>query len=98
MGMTIIQKIIARASGNEEVAVGDKVWCAIDLAAMRDFGGPNVVLDYREMFGDRPVKDPDKVAMTFTCQHVTPRWRTTRSCCVISQARRGSTCSTWRPG
>ncbi len=65
MGMTIIQKIIARASGNEEVAVGDKLWCAIDLAAMRDFGGPNVVLDYREMFGDRPVKDPDKVAITF---------------------------------
>ena len=65
MDMTIIQKIIARASGNEEVAVGDKVWCAIDLAAMRDFGGPNVVLDYREMFGDRPVKDPNKVAITF---------------------------------
>ena len=65
MGMTIIQQIIARASGNEEVAVGDKVWCAIDLAAMRDFGGPNVVLDYREMFGDRPVKDPNKVAITF---------------------------------
>ena len=65
MDMTIIQNIIARASGNEEVAVGDKVWCAIDLAAMRDFGGPNVVLDYREMFGDRPVKDPYKVAITF---------------------------------
>jgi homoaconitate hydratase family protein len=65
MDMTIIQKIIARASGNEEVAVGDKVWCAIDLAAMRDFGGPNVVLDYREMFGDRPVADPTKVAITF---------------------------------
>lgn len=65
MGMTIIQKIIAQASGNEEVAVGDKVWCAIDLAAMRDFGGPNVVLDYREAFGDRPVHDPAKVAITF---------------------------------
>ncbi len=65
MGMTIIQKIIAKASGNEEVAVGDKLWCAIDLAAMRDFGGPNVVLDYREMFGDQPVKDPEKVAITF---------------------------------
>ena len=65
MGMTIIQKIIAKASDNEEVAVGDKLWCAIDLAAMRDFGGPNVVLDYREMFGDQPVKDPEKVAITF---------------------------------
>ncbi len=65
MDMTIIQKIIARASGAEEVAVGDKVWCAIDLAAMRDFGGPNVVLDYREKFGDRPVADPSKVAITF---------------------------------
>jgi 3-isopropylmalate/(R)-2-methylmalate dehydratase large subunit len=32
---------------------------------MRDFGGPNVVLDYREMFGDQPVKNPDKVAITF---------------------------------
>ncbi len=63
--MTIIQKIIARASGNDEVAVGDKVWCTIDLAAMRDFGGPNVVLDYREKFGDRPVADPSKVAITF---------------------------------
>ncbi len=65
MDMTLIQKIIAKASGNEEVAVGDKLWCAIDLAAMRDFGGPNVVLDYREMFGDQPVKNPDKVAITF---------------------------------
>lgn len=65
MGMTLIQKIIANASGNEEVAVGDKLWCTIDLAAMRDFGGPNVVLDYREMFGDRPVNDPSKVAITF---------------------------------
>ena len=63
--MTIIQKIIARASGAEEVAVGDKVWCAIDLAAMRDFGGPNVVLDYREKFGERPVADPGRVAITF---------------------------------
>jgi 3-isopropylmalate/(R)-2-methylmalate dehydratase large subunit len=65
MGMTLIQKIIANASDNEEVAVGDKLWCTIDLAAMRDFGGPNVVLDYREMFGDRPVNDPSKVAITF---------------------------------
>ncbi len=65
MGMTIIQKIIARAAGQDEVAVGDKVWCTIDLSAMRDFGGPNVVLDYREAFGDKPVKDATKVAITF---------------------------------
>jgi 3-isopropylmalate/(R)-2-methylmalate dehydratase large subunit len=64
-GATIIQKIIARASGNETVEVGDKVWCRIDLAAMRDFGGPNVVLDYREAFGDTPLHDPSKVAITF---------------------------------
>ena len=65
VGATIIQKIIARASGKETVAVGDKVWCNIDLAAKRDFGGPNVVLDYRKAFGDNPLHDPSKVAITF---------------------------------
>ncbi len=65
MGQSIIQKIIARSSGRDEVGVGDKVWCNIDLAAMRDFGGPNVILDYREAFGDRPLAHPERVAITF---------------------------------
>jgi homoaconitate hydratase family protein len=65
MDQSIIQKIIARSSGRDEVDVGDKVWCNIDLAAMRDFGGPNVILDYKEAFGERPLAHPERVAITF---------------------------------
>ena len=56
MAQTMIQKILAKASGNETVEVGDKVWADVDLTAMRDFGGPNVILEYESRFGDRPVR------------------------------------------
>ncbi|KPJ73124.1 hypothetical protein AMJ52_04385, partial [candidate division TA06 bacterium DG_78] len=35
------------------------------LVAMRDFGGPNVIQEYTENFGDSPVFDNDKIAITF---------------------------------
>lgn len=71
MGKTIIEKILARASG-KDVKVGDRVWASLDLVAMRDFGGPNVILEYEENFGDVPLFDPDKAAITFDL-HVPPR-------------------------
>ncbi|KPL10675.1 homoaconitate hydratase [candidate division TA06 bacterium SM1_40] len=67
MGMTIIEKILSRASGGEARA-GARVWAPIDLAVVRDFGGPNVVLGFQEFTDHGRVFDPDKVAMTFDYQ------------------------------
>ncbi|HEX7320759.1 MAG TPA: 3-isopropylmalate dehydratase large subunit [bacterium] len=62
--MTIIEKIFSRASGRP-VKPGDLIWVDLDLVAMRDFGGPNVVGEYQNSFGSSPVFDPDRVAITF---------------------------------
>jgi len=72
MGQTIIEKILSKASGRKSVSPGEKVWASVDLVSMRDFGGPNVILKYREEFGDEQVFDPDKVVITFDL-HIPPR-------------------------
>ena len=64
---TIIEKILSQHSG-EDTWAGDRVWADLDLAVVRDFGGPNVVLEYEKQMGDRPVWDPVKIAMTFDYQ------------------------------
>ena len=57
MGKTSIMKIMERASGHP-VKVGDRVWCRIDWATCRDFGGANVVLQFeKEMGKDAKVWD-----------------------------------------
>ncbi len=71
MGGTIVEKILSRASG-EDVTPDDRIWADVDLVTMRDFGGPNVVLDYQDAFGDRELFAPDRVAITFDL-HVPPR-------------------------
>jgi homoaconitate hydratase family protein len=72
MGATIVEKILAKASGKKIVSPGDKVWAKVDLVSMRDFGGPNVILKYEQEFGHEPVFDPNKVVITFDL-HVPPR-------------------------
>ena len=68
MGKTAIVKIMERAAGCE-VKVGERVWCNVDLASARDFGGANCVLQFeKEMGKDAKVWDPDKVAYTFDLQ------------------------------
>ena len=65
MGKTCIMKIMERAAGRS-VQVGDRVWCKVDLASARDFGGANCVLQFEQEMGrDAKVWDPDKVAFTF---------------------------------
>ena len=66
-GKTIVEKILSDHSG-EDARAGDRVWAELDLAVVRDFGGPNVVLEYEKQLGDRPVWDPQKIAMTFDYQ------------------------------
>jgi 3-isopropylmalate/(R)-2-methylmalate dehydratase large subunit len=58
MGMTMVQKILARASGKEKVAVGDIVTVAVDLAVIMDLpfstpGRPRI----------NRVFDPEKIAV-----------------------------------
>ena len=68
MGKTAIVKIMERAAGRE-VQVGERVWCKVDLASARDFGGANCVLQFeKEMGKDARVWDPDRVAYTFDLQ------------------------------
>ncbi|MFQ5884541.1 MAG: aconitase family protein, partial [Thermoplasmata archaeon] len=65
MGSTIIEKIIVRSTGREVVSPNERVWVDVDLAVIRDFGGPNVILEYEKDFGDQKVHDPDEIAITF---------------------------------
>lgn len=62
--MTIIEHIFSAASG-KHVKPGDYVWASLDLVAMRDFGGPNVIQEYESAYGEQPVFDPERVAITF---------------------------------
>ncbi len=66
-GKTIIEKIFSTAAGND-VQPLERVWLDVDLAVVRDFGGPNVVLEYEEHFGDQSPADPARIAMTFDYQ------------------------------
>lgn len=62
--MTVIEKIFSRGAG-KDVKPGDYVWVNLDLVAMRDFGGPNVIQEYQGMFGEYPVFNKKRVAITF---------------------------------
>ncbi len=66
-GKTIIEKILSKASG-QDVTAGDRVWADVELAVIRDFGGPNAVLEFDEFTQKGKVKDPDKIAITFDYQ------------------------------
>ncbi len=69
--MTVIEKILSKKVGRE-VTDGERVWVPLDLVTMRDFGGPNAILGYKESFGDAPLFDAKRVAITFDL-HIPPR-------------------------
>lgn len=67
---TIIEKIFqtrtdTNTGDNRDVKPGDITWISLDVVSARDFGGPNVVKNYREVYGDEPVFDTSKVFFTF---------------------------------
>jgi 3-isopropylmalate/(R)-2-methylmalate dehydratase large subunit len=64
MGKTIIQKII-QAHSDEPVEAGKIVWMGLDARTARDFGGANVVKNYRTHYGDAPVDDAARTFFTF---------------------------------
>ncbi|HOS79003.1 MAG TPA: aconitase/3-isopropylmalate dehydratase large subunit family protein [Anaerolineae bacterium] len=66
MGKTMIQKLFAAHTAPEaSVEPGDIIWLDLDVRTARDFGGANVVQNYREHYGDAPVADPRRTFFTF---------------------------------
>src|SRR5512138_695873 len=67
-GMTIVQKILARAAGRSSVAVGDVVEPAVDLAMSHE-NAALVINQFQEIFKgtglDPAVWDPAKIAIIF---------------------------------
>jgi 3-isopropylmalate/(R)-2-methylmalate dehydratase large subunit len=66
---SLAQKIIARAAGRDEAAVGEVLTCAIDLAMMHDSGGPRRLKPMLERL-KAPIWDPAKVVVV--SDHYTP--------------------------
>jgi len=64
MGQTIIEKII-QSHSQEEAKAGKIVWMDLDIRSARDFGGPNVVLNYEREYGDIAVAEKEKTFFTF---------------------------------
>ena len=60
MGMTISEKIIAKACGRESVRPGEIVTCQVDLAMIHDSSGPRRQAPRLEELGVK-VWDPDKI-------------------------------------
>ena len=70
MGLTISEKILAAASGNQEVHADDIVWVDIDRAMMDDVLGPRLEIDDRMKEMEVDVWDPDRVVII--SDHYTP--------------------------
>jgi 3-isopropylmalate/(R)-2-methylmalate dehydratase large subunit len=68
MGMTYIQKLLARACGKPQVSVGEVLEPAVDLAMSHE-NGALVINQFQEIFqgtGKEPrVWDPDRIAIIF---------------------------------
>ncbi len=64
MSFTVIEKIISNHT-DEKVEPGKVIWIDLDLVTARDFGGPNVVKNYKKFYKDTPVFDKSKVKFTF---------------------------------
>jgi len=62
MGLTLAEKIIARAAGRDGVTPGEIVTCGVDLAMMHDSGGPRRVAPILEHLKAK-VWDVDKVVV-----------------------------------
>ena len=69
MANTLVEKIIARASGRSSVAPGEIVTCKVDLAMFHDSSGPRRVGPRMRELG-ASVWDPSKVVVV--TDHYTP--------------------------
>jgi 3-isopropylmalate/(R)-2-methylmalate dehydratase large subunit len=64
MGMTITEKILARASGRATVEPGDNVWVNADVLMTHDVCGPGTIGIFKKEFGEKArVWDPERVVI-----------------------------------
>jgi len=63
-----VEKIASSKLGRE-VKAGERVWLPLDLVVIRDFAGPNAILQFEEITKGRgKVFDPERIAITFDYQ------------------------------
>ncbi|MCD6341652.1 MAG: 3-isopropylmalate dehydratase large subunit [Thaumarchaeota archaeon] len=62
--MNIVEKILAKASGEREVAPGQVVNAKVDVAMFHDLTGPRVIESFEEI-GVEGVWDPSKIVVVF---------------------------------
>lgn len=62
MGMTLAEKIIARAAGRDSVRAGEIVTCTVDLAMVHDSSGPRRLAPMLERLGVKPW-DPSRIVV-----------------------------------
>ncbi|MBZ4683018.1 MAG: homoaconitate hydratase family protein [Fusobacteriales bacterium] len=64
MGMTIVEKILAKHAGKEKVTPGENIWIEVDTLLTHDVTGPGTMAIFKEKFGeDAKVWDKDKVVL-----------------------------------
>jgi 3-isopropylmalate/(R)-2-methylmalate dehydratase large subunit len=64
MGLTITEKILARAAGKVRVEPGDNVWVNADVLMTHDVCGPGTIGIFKKEFGaDARVWDPERVVI-----------------------------------
>lgn len=64
MGMTITEKILAKASGRKHVSPGDNIWVNVDVLMTHDVCGPGTIGVFKENFGkNAKVWDREKVVV-----------------------------------
>jgi len=70
MGFTIIEKIFRNhlVRPDDNVSPGSIVWIKLDVRSARDFGGANVVKNFKKYYGGDRVADRAKTYFTFDCQ------------------------------
>lgn len=62
MGMTLTEKILAKASGRQSVKAGDNIWIDTDILMTHDVCGPGTIALFKEHFGeDAKVFDKDRI-------------------------------------
>jgi len=64
MGMTLTEKILARAAGKSVVEPGENIWVNVDLLMTHDVCGPGTIGVFKREFGaDAKVWNPEKIVL-----------------------------------
>ncbi|MBW4631838.1 MAG: 3-isopropylmalate dehydratase large subunit [Iphinoe sp. HA4291-MV1] len=64
MGMTLVEKILAKASGRSVVEPGENIWVNVDVLMTHDVCGPGTIGVFKREFGaDAKVWDSDKIVL-----------------------------------